>query len=66
VERRPSNNATHVGRGGEGNVFKPGSAEAEAAKKAQDKNDSAIADELKEPKTSNMADKVKSSLLGKK
>jgi hypothetical protein len=69
VTRRPSTGAQHIGRGGGGNVFKPGSAEAEEAKKAQDKNDSAVADDAKDPKDpkgANVADKSKNWLLGKK
>jgi hypothetical protein len=66
ITRRESDAAQHVGRGGGGNVFKPGSAEPKQAKEAQEKNDSTVADGSKDGKGANVADKVKHSLLGKK
>jgi len=63
IARRASGGAAHVGRGGGGNVFKPNSDEAEAAKKAQ--NASAIADDKLEGEKS-LATKGKEWLLGKK
>jgi len=66
VTRRPSTGATHVGRGGTGNVFNP--KDAEAAKAA---NTSAIADDSssidKKPHAEpekGLAAKGKESLLG--
>lgn len=44
VVRRQSNGVTHAGRGGAGNVFKAGSAEAEAAAAATN-GGSAVADD---------------------
>lgn len=44
VVRRQSNGATHAGRGGAGNVFKAGSADAEAAAAATNSG-SAVADD---------------------
>jgi len=58
VARRESGGASHVGRGGTGNVFKP--EDAEAARKA---GGSAIADEKVEK---GLAAKGKDWLLGKK
>jgi hypothetical protein len=62
VVRRSSQG--HVGRGGAGNVFVPGSEEAEAAKAEQDKSGSAVADER--PKSPSWAEKGKNLLFGKK
>jgi len=73
VERRPSQGATHIGRGGTGNVFKEGTAEAKAAQKAQG---SAVADDSasedlnksknKPKEEKSLAEKGKEWLLGKK
>lgn len=45
VVRRQSNGATHAGRGGAGNVFKAGSADAEAAAAAAAGSGSAVVDD---------------------
>lgn len=70
VARRDSAGATHIGRGGTGNVFNPNSDEARAAKKEQDKADSAVEDDQKKPaddkKPEGWAEKGKSLLFGKK
>ncbi|KAK5663290.1 hypothetical protein OQA88_3717 [Cercophora sp. LCS_1] len=63
VVRRESQGATHVGRGGTGNVFKAGSEEAEAAKKELEKGASAVEDAVKQP---GWAEKGRNLLFGKK
>jgi len=55
-----------VGRGGAGNVFVPGSADAEAAKKELEKAGSAIADEATKDRGPGWAEKGKNLLFGKK
>ncbi|KAI2468817.1 hypothetical protein F4781DRAFT_251960 [Annulohypoxylon bovei var. microspora] len=52
IERRPSQGATHVGRGGAANVVKPNSEEAEIAR-----DGSAIEDQA--PRTNGLAAKAK-------
>ncbi|CAK7270634.1 hypothetical protein SEPCBS119000_004188 [Sporothrix epigloea] len=57
VVRRPSQGATHAGRGGAGNVFKTGSAEADAAAAAA--ASSAVADESASSSARNSNDDAK-------
>lgn len=67
VVRRSSKGATHIGRGGTGNVFTP--AEKEAAEKELEKAASAIVDDQKKSlKTEEpgWAEKGKNFLFGKK
>lgn len=68
VVRRTSQGQSLGGRGGAGNVFQAGSAdaEAEAAKKEQDKATSAIADDESTEKHQSWAEKGKNLLFGKK
>ncbi|KAK0731721.1 hypothetical protein B0H67DRAFT_549428 [Lasiosphaeris hirsuta] len=62
VIRRSSHGATHVGRGGTGNVFHPNSEEEAAAKREQEKNGSAVDD----TKEASWAEKGRNLLFGKK
>jgi hypothetical protein len=65
VVRRSSKGATHVGRGGTGNVFTP--AEEAAAKKELEKAASAIVDDhKKKTEEPGWAEKGKNFLFGKK
>jgi len=65
VVRRPSRGATHVGRGGTGNVFTP--AEEAAAKRELEKAASAIVDDQKKKtEEPGWAEKGKNFLFGKK
>ncbi|CAK7562173.1 MAG: hypothetical protein SEPTF4163_000008 [Sporothrix epigloea] len=59
VVRRPSQGATHAGRGGAGNVFKTGSAEADAAAAASTSASSAVADESPSSSARNSNDDAK-------
>lgn len=63
VIRRDSQGASHIGRGGTGNVFNP--EDAAAAKKEAEKAGSAVADDAEKEKTS-WAEKGKAFLFGKK
>lgn len=69
VARRPSQGAAHAGRGGAGNVFKQGSAEAEAAAHAA-AGGSAVADDAHHGHSHEhergLAAKGKDWLLGKR
>ena len=66
VVRRASHGATHVGRGGTGNVFTP--AEVDAAKKELETAVSAVVDEPKKKSDEQpgWAEKGKNFLFGKK
>jgi len=61
VVRRSSHGASHIGRGGNGNVFNP--EDAKAAKKEQENGGSAVADDTSKP---NLLEKGKAFLFGKK
>ncbi|KAM7209105.1 hypothetical protein V8F20_000714 [Naviculisporaceae sp. PSN 640] len=63
VIRRDSKGASHIGRGGTGNVFNP--EDAEKAKKEAEKSGSAVADDAEKEKTS-WTEKGKAFLFGKK
>lgn len=65
VQRRPSGGATHIGRGGGGNVFKAGSEDAEKAKHAQQHDQSAVAEDGSS-KEEGLAAKGRNFLFGKK
>lgn len=62
IQRRPSGGATHIGRGGTGNVFKAGSEDAEKAKHAQQHDHNAVAEDKEE----GLAAKGRNFLFGKK
>ncbi|KAK3328968.1 hypothetical protein B0H66DRAFT_526362 [Apodospora peruviana] len=65
VIRRDSQGASHVGRGGNGNVFNP--KDTEAAKRAHEKGDSAVDDApRKSSDEPGWAEKSKNFLFGKK
>jgi hypothetical protein len=71
VIRRDSQGATHIGRGGSGNVFNAGSEEAEAAKRELEKAASAVVGDKEEGKKGEekepgWAEKGKNLLFGKK
>ncbi|KAK1752432.1 hypothetical protein QBC47DRAFT_363207 [Echria macrotheca] len=76
VIRRDSQGATHIGRGGSGNVFNAGSDEAEAAKRELEKAASAVVGgdkedgkkggEQQEKEAAGWAEKGKNLLFGKK
>ncbi|KAH8884456.1 hypothetical protein GQ53DRAFT_770821 [Thozetella sp. PMI_491] len=73
VPRRESTGATHIGRGGTGNVFNPNSEEAKAAKKELEKGGSAIDDDAtakkaddKKPEELGWAEKGRNLIFGKK
>lgn len=65
VVRRSSQGATHIGRGGNGNVFRT-SEEADAAKKEQEKGASAIDDAPAKDSSAGWAEKGKNLLFGRR
>jgi hypothetical protein len=64
--RRESESKTHVGRGGVANVFTPSQDEIAAAKRGNEKWESAIGDEPRDTRDRGLAEKGKEWLFGSK